>query len=75
MLRINGRCYRVRPIRPEGFGVHRAFRLTKDDGTAYDVSHQIQGTECTCGDFVFRRDGLDEGGCKHIKAARACGLL
>jgi hypothetical protein len=73
-LRINGESYRVRPI-PAEFGVMRAFRLTKRSGEFHDVSHQVYGHECTCGDFVFRRDGIDPAGCKHIRAARAVGLL
>jgi hypothetical protein len=25
--------------------------------------------------FVFRRDGIDPAGCKHVKACRATGLI
>lgn len=74
-LRINGQVYRVAPIRPEDFAAIRAFRLRKADGSTYDVSRHVYGDECTCGDFVFHRDGIDAAGCKHIKAARASGLL
>ncbi len=35
----------------------------------------VQGHTCDCPDFIFHRDGLDPGGCKHIKALVACGLL
>jgi hypothetical protein len=73
-LRINGTTYAVRPI-PAGFAATRAFRLTKPGGETHDVSQLVYGHECTCGDFVFRRDGIDPGGCKHVKAAVACGLL
>jgi hypothetical protein len=73
-LKINGVPYRVRKLDPE-FGRHRAFRLTKRDGDFHDVIDGLYGAECTCGDFVFRRDGLDPTGCKHVKACRACGLI
>ncbi len=73
-LRIDGTAYRVRPL-PADFGGTRAFRLTKAGGEAHDVSRGLHGDECTCGDFVFRRDGIDPKGCKHIRAARALGLL
>jgi hypothetical protein len=73
-LSINGVKYRVKPL-PAEFGGIKAFRLTKPDGASHDVSRMIYGPECTCGDFVFRRDGIDPAGCKHIRAARACGLL
>jgi hypothetical protein len=74
-IRINGERYKVAPIRDECFGTIRAFRFTKPDGDFHDVSHQVYGHDCSCGDFVFRRDGIDESGCKHIKAAVAVGLL
>jgi hypothetical protein len=74
-LSINGVSYRVRPIRPEAFGGIRAFRLTKGDGATHDVSLDVHGAACTCGDWTFRREGIDPTGCKHIRAAKACGLL
>jgi hypothetical protein len=73
-LKINGVPYRVRKLDPE-FGQHRAFRLTKPDGEFHDVLDGIYGPECSCGDFIWRRDGIDPTGCRHIKAARATGLL
>ena len=53
----------------------RAFRLRKPDGTLYDVAQTPYGPECDCPDFVFRRDGLDPDGCKHVQALVACGLI
>lgn len=73
-LTINGVSYRVKPL-PADFGGLKAFRLTRPDGEFHDVARHVYGAECSCGDFVFRRDGIDEQGCKHIKACRACGLL
>jgi hypothetical protein len=52
-----------------------AFRLKKADGTIYDLAETCHGLTCDCPDFTFHRDGLDEGGCKHIKAMVAVGLL
>jgi hypothetical protein len=73
-LRINGQSYRVRKLDAE-FGRVRAFRLTKPDGDFHDVIDGIYGAECSCADFIWRRDGLDPKGCKHIRAARATGLI
>jgi SWIM zinc finger len=73
-LRINGVPYKVRKLDAE-FGRVRAFRLTKTDGQFHDVIDGLYGPSCSCGDFVFRRDGIDPRGCKHILAARAVGLL
>jgi hypothetical protein len=73
-LRINGVPYRVKPL-PIDFGGLKAYRLTKPDGSFHDVSRDVHGLQCTCGDFVFRRDGIDREGCKHARATRACGLL
>ena len=53
----------------------RAFRLIKDDGTIYDVAQTTYGPECDCPDYLFRRDGLDPAGCKHIKALVGSGLI
>jgi hypothetical protein len=73
-LSINGTRYKVKPL-PRDFGGIKAFRLVKPDGEFHDVSRHLHGMECTCGDFVWRRDGLDSAGCKHVKAMKACGLL
>jgi hypothetical protein len=53
----------------------RAFRLNKPDGTLYDVAQTHFGNQCDCPDFIFRRDGLDPCGCKHVKALVAEGLI
>ena len=75
-IEINDVAYRVSPIRvPREFGARRAYRLKRDAQAVHHVIEQIHGTECSCGDFVFRRDGIDPRGCKHIKALKAVGLL
>jgi hypothetical protein len=74
-MEINGVDYRVEPGSGRGYAVTRAYRLSKRDGTAYDVALTEFGLTCDCPDFIFHRDGLDPGGCKHIKAMVAYGLL
>jgi hypothetical protein len=75
LLVINETVYRVRPLH-EGKGpAVRAFRLNKMDGTLYDVEQTPFGPTCDCPDFIFRRDGLDPAGCKHVKALVAEGLI
>ncbi len=75
LLMINQAVYRVRPILGGGSDTIKAFRLNKPDGTLYDVALTPFGVECDCPDFIFRREGLDPAGCKHVKALVAQGLL
>jgi hypothetical protein len=75
IMEINGVDYRVEPGPAGGYAVTKAYRLSKRDGTAYDVALTEFGLTCDCPDFIFHRDGLDPGGCKHIKAMVAYGLL
>ncbi len=75
-LRINGERYTVRPLDGRGVGARRAWRLRKlSDGRVYDVADVSTGAECDCADHVFRREGIDPRGCKHVRALRALGLL
>jgi hypothetical protein len=74
-LIINQTVYRVRAVRCDPKTAVRAFRLNKPDGTLYDVEQTHFGNQCDCPDFIFRRDGLDPCGCKHVKALVAEGLL
>ncbi|HEU5116418.1 MAG TPA: hypothetical protein VFT74_07035 [Isosphaeraceae bacterium] len=53
----------------------RAYRLSKEDGLRYDVTETAYGASCDCPDFIFRRDGLDPQGCKHVRALRMYGLV
>ena len=75
LLVINQTVYGVRPIPCDPSDTFRAFRLNKPDGTLYDVAQTRFGVECDCPDFIFRRDGLDPAGCKHVKSLRAEGLI
>lgn len=73
---INGTHYSVSPLAPSPDAV-KAFRFVKidGDGRAYDVEELEGGARCDCADFVFRREGLDTLGCKHVRAAWMCGLI
>jgi hypothetical protein len=53
----------------------QCIELKKSDGTRYHVSQHAHGSECTCPDWVFSRDGIDPAGCKHIRALEAFGLV
>jgi hypothetical protein len=74
-MAINGVDYRVEPNPPGAYAAEKAYRLSKPDGTAYDVALTHYGLTCDCPDFIFHRDGIDPDGCKHIKAMVAYGLL
>jgi hypothetical protein len=74
-VHIRGVCYSARPVEPECDDVARAWRLRLADGTAYTVAETVHGATCECGDFVWRHDGKDAAGCKHIRALRALGLI
>jgi len=74
-LTIDRTTYEVGRLPCQAPIADRAFRLRKADGTLYDVAVTPYGPECDCPDFIFRRDGLDPDGCKHIQALTACGLI
>jgi hypothetical protein len=71
-LTIRGTAYGIEPLAsPDG----RAWRLTKGEGKVYDVAEGPYGPTCDCPDFIYRRDGNDRHGCKHIRGLRAFGLV
>ena len=74
-LSIREGLYRLRSLECDPETAHRAFRLQKADGTLYDVAETRFGPRCDCPDFIFRRDGLDPLGCKHVKALVEQGLI
>jgi hypothetical protein len=74
-LTIGGTSYAIEPLPEAPVAGGRAFRLTKGDGTTYDVAQTAYGPECDCPDYIFRRDGLDPEGCKHVKAMVGSGLI
>ena len=75
MLLIRDTPYSVRRIACDPVVADLAFRLLKPDGTIYDVIQTQYGPECDCPDFIFRRDGLDPVGCKHVRALVETGLI
>ena len=72
---IRGVCSSARPIRCEAPDVTRAWRLRRADGTASAVAGTSDGATCDWGDFVWRHEGRDGTGCKHIRVCRALGLI
>jgi hypothetical protein len=74
-LKIDQSIYGVHPVPCENAAVVKAYRLNKPDGTLYDVAQTRFGPQCDCPDFVYRRDGLDPSGCKHVQALVAQGLI
>ncbi len=75
LLMIGATPYAVRREPADAEAAERLFRLRKPDGTAYDVAQTEFGPVCDCPDFIFRRDGLDPSGCKHIRALVGYGML
>jgi hypothetical protein len=74
-LEIDQTRYALTRIRCDDAIGRRAFRLVKDDGTIYDVIQTRFGSECDCPDYIFRREGLDPQGCKHIQALVAARMI
>src|SRR4051794_25594097 len=76
-LAIDHQVYMVTPIRAQDPEILRGFPLEKkSDQSIYDVAtHRSHGHECTCPDFEVRHRGIDNSGCKHIKALVKLGLL
>jgi hypothetical protein len=74
VLLVNGISYSLRPLDPHPVVARKAWRLTKGDGTTYDVALMEHGPECTCGDWVYRQrnSGMP---CKHCAALKTLGLL
>jgi hypothetical protein len=74
-LTIGRTTYAIERLTEAPLPGSRAFRLIKGDGTIYDVAQTSYGPQCDCPDYIFRRDGLDPAGCKHIKALVEFELL
>ena len=50
----------------------KLYRLTKENQTCYTVGVTNQGYTCNCDDNVRRKP---DGGCKHIRALQANGII
>ena len=74
-LRISGTFYILSRLDRPQAAILEGWRLTKKDGTAYDVALTEHGVECSCPDYIIRRDGIEPEGCKHTRACIAVGLL
>jgi hypothetical protein len=75
LLAIGDTYYTVRRLGCDAWVGRESYQLLKTDGTVYDVVQTRYGAECDCPDFIFRREGIDPSGCKHVKALVAAGLL
>jgi len=75
-LTIDGVDYDVRPFKPTKPGTLATFLLSRPGAPPRWIAQTREGQKCTCEDFQFRHaaDG-PKGGCKHLKAARAVGIL
>jgi hypothetical protein len=75
VLTIDRTAYVILPLPRALDPSKRAYRLIKGDGAVYDLSESSYGPSCDCPDYIFRRDGLDPAGCKHVKALVQHGLI
>lgn len=75
MLTIDRAAYVVVPLPRALDPSRRAYRLIKTDGAVYDLAETRYGPSCDCPDYIFRRDGLDPAGCKHVRALVQHGLI
>ena len=66
--------YGVTTLDPDPSIGSPAIRLTKADGSIYDVIRTPHGYECSCPDGTYRRANSPSA-CKHTKALQAVGLL
>src|SRR5438270_6135841 len=68
-LSIRDQVYRVARLKAQDPEIRLAYRLKRADGkAAHDVHVDGHGAHCTCGDHVHRHEGIDDLGCKHIRA-------
>lgn len=76
-LTIAGQDYRIKGIDAPAFGsTSRAYSLRKVGADArYHAVATPHGPACDCPDYIFRREGIDPAGCKHLRALKALGLL
>lgn len=74
-LVINRTLYHLLFLDPQKEVADPAWRLTKTDGTSYDVALTTQGAHCSCPDYIYCREHRDPKGCKHVAAMRSVGLL
>jgi hypothetical protein len=73
IVAIGGKPYAYERLTgPDGA---RVVRLSKSDGTVYDVTDGPTGPDCSCPDFLRRHAGLPTAGCKHLRALRDLGMI
>jgi len=76
-LAVDHQTYSITPIPVQDDEVWHAWRLEKssDRTTHYNVSEGNYGATCDCPDQTMRHEGIDNVGCKHIRALRAMGMF
>jgi hypothetical protein len=65
---INGDVYTVASIIDRGRRV--GVRFVSPRGDVRDVDLTVEPRECSCEDFIVRRQGKDRDGCKHCKSVK-----
>lgn len=74
-VEIKGTSYGVETFFAEGTG-NKVVRLSKLDGTAYDVEQGWERTTCNCPDYQRRHAELPySDGCKHVRSMVELGLI
>jgi hypothetical protein len=63
--------------RDPGADIERLYRLTRldDPSKIYYVAQHHDHASCDCPDYIFRREGRDPGGCKHVRALAWLGIV
>lgn len=69
------KTYRVEKMIPQSVIADPLIRLHGHDGRTFDIGCADGFCFCDCWDFLSRRERRDPEGCKHIRAARATGLI
>src|SRR5438105_889446 len=74
-ISINGQLYDLERLKisPEVGTI--AWRLGLPNETKHDIYLSKTGAECSCPDFIYRRNHKQPEGCKHLQALRLKGLL
>lgn len=74
MLTISGEVYALAWLSPHPTVASGAWRLTKNDGTTYDIHVDAFGPHCSCPAATYRGENTADV-CKHCAAMRATGVI
>jgi hypothetical protein len=73
-LTVDGALYRLEVLDPDPSIALFAWRLTKTDGESYDIALTEFSWECSCPDWIARRQEKGEL-CKHQRWLKDARLL